>query len=332
MSVQLTVIGLDRLGTSVGLALKSQSDQILRIGNDISVGTEQKALKLGAFDKVVHNIPAAVEEADIVLLSLPVDEVRKHLEIIAPILRQGAVVLDTSPLRIAVNSWVENLFPEERFFVSFTPTLNPAFIASNEETVDQASPDLFHKSLIAISAPASTHPDAIKLASDLVTILGGQPYFSDPYELDGLAALTDLLPKLTSAALVSTIIRQAGWREGRKLAGHTFYTATEPVNHFDEQTKLGETALLNVENTARVLDYLVDELLHIKELLQNQDGDELKKLLSEAVDARDQWWRDRQRAQWEPKMDTSQIPTSGQMIGKLFGLSRLFKDKSKTTK
>jgi len=323
---------LNRLGVSIGLALKNQSDQILRIGNDINVGTEQKALKLGAFDKVVHNIPAAVEEADIVLLSLPMDEVRKHLEIIAPILKVGAVVLDTSPLQTVVSGWVENLLPDVRFFISFTPSLNPAFIAASEDTIDQASEDLFKKSLIAISAPPATHADAIKLASDLATILGGMPYFSDPYEIDGLAALTDMLPKLTSAALVGAISRQSGWREGRKLAGHSFYTATEPANHFDEQSKLGETALLNAENNARVLDYLVEELLHIKELLQNQDSDELKKLLSEAVDTRDQWWRDRQRAQYEPRMDTSQIPTSGQMIGKLFGLGRLFKDKPKTTK
>lgn len=327
MTIQLTVLGLNRIGVSIGLALKGKADQITRIGSDVNLSAEKQALKMGAFDKVVHNIPAAVEGADIVVLCVPMDEVRKNLEIIAPVLKAGAVVFDTSPLAVTVSAWADHLFADERYLVSFTPSLNPARIASADDGIDQASEDLFQKSLIAISAPPTSHPDVIQLATDLASILGAKPYFADPYEIDGLIAMADLLPKLSAAALLRAVSRQASWREAGKLAGHVFYVASDPVEHLGEQKELGVTALLNGENTARVLDYLIEDLRAIQGMLRNQDNDELKKVLEEAGKVRQEWWQARQKADWEPKSDAPPIPTSGQMIGRLFGLGRLIKDK-----
>jgi prephenate dehydrogenase len=327
MSIQLTVIGLNRIGVSVGLALKDNPHDMIRIGTDPSQSAEQKALKMGAFDKVIHAIPAAVEDADIVLLSLPMDELREYLEMIAPALKAGAVILDTSPLAVAVSSWIDGLFPEERYFVSFTPSLNPAHITGEEVGVDQASADLFKNSLFAISAPASVHPGALQLASDLAGLLGAQSYFTDPYEADGLIALVDLLPKLSAAALLGAATKQPGWREARKLAGHAFFAATEAVNHFDEQKELGAAALLNPENTVRLLNDLISELISLRDMLNNQDADELKKTLNAAVEARQQWWRQRQKSDWEGREEEPPLITRREIFGRYLGFGRRSKDK-----
>jgi prephenate dehydrogenase len=332
MNIQLTVIGLNKIGVSFGLALKSQGDEILRIGNDISVGSEQKAVKMGAFDKAIHNIPASVEDADIVILCLPMDDVRKTLEIIAPIIKPGAVVLNTSPLNAAISSWSQDIFPEERYLISFFPNLNPEHIGTYENTIEQASDDLFQKGLFAISASAKTHPDAVRLASDLAGILGAQSYFADPYEIDGLTALVELLPKLSSAALMQAISKQPGWREACKVAGLTFFFGTESVNHFDEDKDLGLSALLNQENTIRVLQNFIDELQQLQDLLKNQDSDELSEYLTNAVELRGQWWRRRQTSDWDRIVEPPQLPTSGQMLGRMFGLGRLLKKDSSTDK
>ena len=105
---------------------EEQSINITRIGSDANVGNEQKALKMDAFDKVVHNIPAAVEEAEMIILCVPMDEVRKNLEIIAPVLKPGAVVLDTSPLAAPVANWAEGILAKERYLISFKTSLNLA--------------------------------------------------------------------------------------------------------------------------------------------------------------------------------------------------------------
>lgn len=327
MSIQLTVIGLNRIGVSLGLALKDNPHDIVRIGSDPSVSAEQKAFKMGAFDQVIHNLSDAVSDADIVVLCLPMDELRGYLESIAPLLKAGVVVLNTSPLAATISAWTEGLFPEERYLVSFTPSLNPAYISGVETGVEQASADLFKNSVFAISSPARVHPGALELASDLARLVGAQAFFTDPYEADGLLALADLLPKLSAAALLRTVSKQPGWREARKMAGHAFFSSTEAINHFDEQKELGAVALLNPENAARLLDSMIIELMDLREMVKNQDADELNKALAAAVEARQQWWRERQKSDWEGKAEEPPLITRGEIFGRFFGFGKRSKDK-----
>lgn len=329
MTIQLTVIGLNQIGVSIGLALQSNSQQIERVGSDIDILAEQKAMKLKAFDKVIHNIPAAVENADIVVLSVPVDELRYTLEIICPLLKPSAVILDTSPLNVAVFEMVKHILPEERYLVSFSPSLNPAFLADNDESIDKASPDYFRNGLFVICAPPETHPDAIKLAGDLASLLGGKTYFADPFEADGLIGMTDLLPSLVSVALMRAATNQPGWIEARKLASRNFYGMTDPIVHLNESKKFGQYALLNSDNAARLLDALIGELDDLREMILNQDDETLNQVLQAALNERMAWWKTRQEGTWEKTAESPPLPTAGQMLGRMFGLGRRRKEPGK---
>ncbi len=77
MTIRMTIVGLGRIGLSIGLALKDNPHQIMRIGNDADPQIEQKALKMGALDEAIHNLHAATADADIVILAVPMDEVRE---------------------------------------------------------------------------------------------------------------------------------------------------------------------------------------------------------------------------------------------------------------
>ena len=60
MTVQVTVLGLGQIGTSIGLALAKQKAQITRVGLDRETDTARKAEKMGAFDRISPNLRAAV--------------------------------------------------------------------------------------------------------------------------------------------------------------------------------------------------------------------------------------------------------------------------------
>ena len=62
------------------LALGERREDMKRVGHDISPEIAKRAQKMGALDDVKHNLPAAVRDANIVLLSLPVNEIRATLE------------------------------------------------------------------------------------------------------------------------------------------------------------------------------------------------------------------------------------------------------------
>lgn len=320
MPVKITIIGLNRVGASIGLALAKIKDQATRIGNDRDPIVARQAEKMGAVDKIEVNLPTAVSEADVVFLAVPVDEVRSTIEVIAQDLKPGSLLVDTSPVKGGVAQWAEELLPgDDRYFVSLTPTINPSYLMETGTGPESAHADMFQNSLMLVTNMPGIDESAITLANNLVEILGATPLFTDVYEADGLLSYSYLLPELVASALVNATTGQPGWREARKIAGNTYALATEPVQHHVEGKAFGQAAVLNSENTVRVLDLMLAELRQIREEVASRNAEALQARLENAQKARTQWLKERRASDWEPKQQ-QQVPTSGELIGKLFGI------------
>ena len=264
MAVQLTIIGMGQIGTSVGLALAEESERIFRMGHDREIGIARRAEKRGALDKVSINLLAAVENADLVLLALPVDQIQETLELIKDELKPAAVVMDTGPAKQTVATWAAELLPEERYYVGLTPVLNPVYLHDIDSGTEAAHPDLFRDGLVGIVSPPGVPSEAIKLAADLTRLLGANPLFADPLEMDGLVAATHILPQLMAAGLLNSTVDQPGWHEGRKIAGRSYAEVTAPVMYASEPSTLTTAAMLNRDNVIRVLDGAVAALNAIR--------------------------------------------------------------------
>ncbi len=327
MKVKTTIIGLGQVGASIGLALADHTDQIVRIGHDKNLKTAKAAEKAGALDQVIINLHKAVENSDLVILAVPVDEVTDLITEIAPDLKDGAVLMDTSPLRTSFCSLASSLLPAGRHFVSFTPTINPAWLEETDGGLNAAHADLFRNSQIVITVPPATEADALKLACDLAALLGAQTLFSDPLEADGLTAAVRQLPIMAAAGLVRSVGNQPGWREARKLAGKAFFHATWPALHLDETGKPGLSLLMNRDNSLRVLDNLILSLQDLRRLLEEEDNEGLQTYMRSAQEARAVWWKDRQSGDWETSLPAPDLPTTGEMLGHLIGI-RPKRDKS----
>lgn len=316
--IQITILGLDQIGASIGLALSEHKERMLRVGCDRDLDFTRQAQKIGAVDKTDFNVPSSVEKADIVVLCLPVDEVRKTLQVIAPVLKEGCVVLDTSPLTVSLMEYAAEVLPAERYYVSFLPNLNPACLHETESGLSTARADLFQKSLFAISSAPGIDPDALKLAVDLCGLLGATPFFADAYELDGLLAANETLPMLASAALITATQGQTGWREGRKITRRAYALATSPANFLAGEKKHGQSALFNRENVTRLLDQYILSLQEMRTLIANGDEKGLQEVLDSALEGRRIWLAQRTREDWDTAPAAAQPPRSA-LLGKLFG-------------
>ncbi len=317
MTVQISVLGLGQVGVSIGLALAEQKEKITRLGNDRDPAVMAKAKKMGAFDATTFSLPGAVEKADVVILALPVDELYEVLKVIAADLKEGAVVIDTSTVKVKVAEWARELLPEGRYFVTMTPTFNPAYLEETAVGADAAHADLFKNSVMVITSAPGVDADALKLAADLTALLGATPFFADVYESDGLMAASALLPRLVSAALLNAVMDQPGWQEGRKLAGKTFAQATLPALELDSAGTPGKEALLNQENVLRVLDNYLNELYTLRELIAENNGEALGKRISHGLGNRQLWLKQRQAADWEQK-PKAELPTASDILGGIF--------------
>jgi len=323
MTVQIAIIGMGQIGGSFGLALAEKKDLIHRIGHDREIKIARQAEKIGAVDRVELNLPKTVREAELILLCLPLHQIRETLQVIAPELKEGAVVMETGMAKEQVARWAAELLPSGRFYVGLTPVINPVYLHEVDSGIEAAHADLFKNGLMGIVAPPQTDSGAIKLAADLTRLVGSNPLFADPVEIDGLMSATHLLPQLLAAALLNATIDQPGWREARKVAGRAYAEATEPVVQLNETEGLGAAAILNRENMLRVLDGLMAALYAIRTDIDEQDEKLLDERLERARQGRLLWWMERQIGDWSqesaPKAQTPEVPGA---IGRLFGLGR----------
>ncbi len=317
MTVTVTIIGLNQIGASLGLVLGQHKDYFQRIGIDREPLTSGRAQKMGAVDRVEYKVPAAVENANIIILALPADEIRDMLEVIAPIIQPNAVIIDTSPLQTAVAEWAEELLPDDRYLISMTPTINPAYLHETQVGIDDAHADLFKNSPMIITHPLSAHPDAIKLTADIARLTGASLYFAETAEADGILAAIDLLPKLTSVGLLSAITDQPSWREGQRIAGRSFSQSTSAALLLDENAQLGHTALVNRENTLRLLGELIANLSEIRKYVADGDADNLNRVMQKAVKERKEWLKHRQSGDFDAEKEEK--PSIGDTLKRLFG-------------
>ena len=321
MTIQISIIGLGQIGASIGLALKEKKDLLLRVGNDIEIKVARQAEKIGAIDRHEINLLRLVKSADLVVLSLPLNQMRETLELIAPELRENCVVMDTGSAKEAVAAWAAELLPEGRHYVGLTPVLNPAYLHEVDLGINAARPDLFQGGLMAIVAPAQADSAAIKLAADMTRLLGALPLFADPLEVDGVMAATHLLPQLMAAALLNATIDQPGWREGRKFAGRAYAESTAPAVLPGDASSLAVTTLLNRDNTLRVLDSAIAALSAIRNDIDRSDEVSLDERLSRARKGRDTWWAGRRSMEWVSEGAPGvKVPEMPSMFSRLFGI------------
>ena len=298
MTVQFTLIGLGQVGTSIGLALAGRPDELRRVGYDRSLDVQQKAKKLGAVDSAPYNLHEAVEAADVVVLCLPLSRVEETLKQIGPDLRDGAVVMDTAPLKIPVAGWFREHVPQGRHYVGLVPALSPAYLADSLHGPETAHADLFKDGTLGIAAPPGTPETAVEQAVQLAGFLGAQPLFLDMLEADGMLASTQLLPQLTAAALLNATVEQAGWTEARRLADRPYALGTAAVFEESLETLL-LAAQLNRANVLPALEMVIGGLTTIHTALKNGDDRDLERRLEQAVDDRLTWWQQRQTAKWD---------------------------------
>lgn len=321
MTVQITIIGLGQIGSSIGLALKARNVNVHLLGHDKDPQVEKEAQKAGAVDEVKHNLPSSVRDAKIVILALPLEGIRETLRIISPDLQAGVLVLDTAPAKATVAAWARELLPAGSFYIGFTPAINPEYLHGTEFGVNAARADLFEKGLVAINAPLGTPGNVFNLAAELVTLLGSLPLFIDTAEADGIFAAMHTLPQLVAAALLDATVDKPGWQEARKLAGRPFASVTAGIAYHDDVASLRESAIENRENVVRLLNSYISALIRLRDEIDANDRDALAAHLQDSLQGRIRWFDERHAAEWLNRdAQTIDAPSFGDRVNQmLFG-------------
>jgi prephenate dehydrogenase len=321
-------IGMDVVGTSISLALANEQHGVLRIGYDADPDKTRTARKLGAFDQLVSNPIKTAREAEIVFLNVPAGEALGHLETLAPILREDAVLFDFSSLKQIPQRSAQAWFPEGRYYVGAVPVLNPDTLYLETYPVLSPRPDLLAKGLLALTFPMNTPETVMELAHSLAAALQANPYFIDPAEVDGVITSIEHLPLLLSLALLNVSIHSPGWREIQRMTGRLWLQMVLPSMKQPPELLAAELAE-NKDNVVDRIQSTILELARLRDQIAAGDTQGFQDALEDSQDAYDRFFHARQQADWgRDALNRSPLPDQG-FIGRVLGFGGMGRRKSK---
>ena len=280
---RVTIVGLGQIGASIGMAIKRAKPQGVEVvGVDREPEVSARARKMGAVDRVFHNVSQAAEEASLLILAVPVGAIREVMGVVAPVLEEGTIVTDTGSTKAAVLMWAEEILPASTSFIGGHP-----MVGSEVTGVDGARADLFDGAIYCLVPSPRADPTAVKGITNLVSFLGSKPFFVDAVEHDGLVASVSHLPIALSITLMNTVRKAVAWREMGRLAAGSFRDVSRLASGDPEMHR--DIFLTNPEGVVHWIDEYIAELRRLQQQIQDREEGELLATLRGALRGRD-WW------------------------------------------
>lgn len=321
--LSIAILGLNRIGTSIGLALRRYMQdggkhKFTIVGYDPIADNEKQALKAGAVDRTERRPGAAVTDCDLVVMNLAYDLVRDTYKDIRRDLRDGVVILDCSPVKRPSLQWATDILDSEKHLVGMTPIVNPRYLFDSSQNNTAAAADYFDNSAIVLTPAPACVKEAVDLAFNFCSLLGSRPRFLDPAEHDMFLAQTEGVSNVLGVALFYQLMQQPGWHDMQWFTNAAFGGLTRPL--FDiHPDALRDEWLANRDVLARTLESLLTTLQNFRALLAENDKAALEAALSRAAEEYETWINHRHHDDWDEAMKPPKLEVNNTMLGTLLG-------------
>jgi prephenate dehydrogenase len=282
MARRIAIIGLGLIGGSIGLALKrAGSDGVELVGYARRPETADRALQLGAIDRVEGSLASAVDKAALVILAIPTMSVKEILSQIGSHLTAGSVVTDVASTKVQVMKWAEESLPPGVSFVGGHP------MAGKELSgIEVADADLFRGCTYCIVPGRGASDDAVQTIVDLVHKVGARHVFVNAAEHDQFVAGISHLPLILASALVMATTKSPQWSKMSEVAATGYQGATRLASQHPRMNR--DICLTNGENIVSWIDDFTKELQRFRGLIAEGDLG-LEQAFDRARQARNAW-------------------------------------------
>ena len=265
----VAIIGLGLLGGSVGLALGQHLPQVATTGFDADPATRARAAQRGLTGKVCDSLAEAVQDADLVILCVPVGAMGAVAAQLAPHLKPGVVVSDVGSSKQFVAEALAAALPG----VAVIPA-HP--VAGTERSgPDAGFAALFHNRWCIITPPADADPAQVQALSDLWLALGAKIEIMDARHHDMVLAVTSHLPHLIAYTIVGTASDLEGVTESEviKYSAGGFRDFTRIAA--SDPTMWRDVFLSNRDAVLDMLQRFTEDLTALQRAIRVGDGQQL---------------------------------------------------------
>ncbi len=195
---KISVIGLGLIGTSILHAINaSKNTKIITYAYDINSKHRDIVSEMGIVTFVCDDIHKAVQDADLVILAIPVGTMKSVASLISPSLKKNAVITDTGSTKSSVINDINPYIPKNVNFIPSHP------LAGTEYSGPEAGfSTLFQNRYWLIISNKETEQTK-KLAKFFENLGSIVEIVSAKYH-DKILAITSHLPHLIAYTIVGT--------------------------------------------------------------------------------------------------------------------------------
>ena len=240
------------------------------VGYAKSKKTRETAKRIGLCDHVSDNLEETVNNADLVVLCIPVGVMSEVVAQIAPCLKAGSTLSDVGSVKKAVIDAVEPLVPANVHFVPAHP------LAGTEHSGPESGfSTLFDNRWCILVPTSSSTPLAVQQLTNLWIGMGALVDRMDADHHDLVLAVTSHAPHLIAYTMVGVAddLSRVTDKEVINYSAAGFRDFTRIAS--SDPTMWRDVFLSNKDATLEILGRFTEELFSLQRAIRTENGDML---------------------------------------------------------
>lgn len=280
---KVCIIGIGLIGGSLARAARAADLVGEIVGCGRNEANLERAVELGVIDRFDTDPAAAVADAELVVLGVPLGAMQPTMEAIRPALRSDAILTDVGSAKASVVDAARSAFGE------VPPGFVPGHpIAGTEKSgVDASFSELFRQRRIILTPTEQTDSRALGRVRSLWQGVGGEVVEMSVEHHDEVLAATSHLPHVLAFTLVDTLSRLGERDEVFQYAAGGFRDFTRIAS--SDPIMWRDICLANRSAILDMIERYQAELSNMQEAIQQRDGQRLLEAFLRAKQARDRY-------------------------------------------
>ena len=278
---RVSIIGMGLIGSSLARAIRLHMPTVRITGTDADAGVRERVRELGLVDDVADTPGAAVVDADLVVLAVPLGAFAAVGAEIAADLSAGAVVSDVGSAKQIVLDSLAPLMPADVHLIPAHP------VAGTERSgPDAGFATLFEGRWCIITPPPGADEAAVARLSEFWARLGSKVDRMEPRHHDLVLAVTSHIPHLIAYSIVGTAADLEGVTRGEviKYSAGGFRDFTRIAA--SDPTMWRDVFLTNRDAVLEVLGRVSEDLAVLQRAIRWGEGDALFQRFASSRDIR----------------------------------------------
>ncbi len=278
---RVAIIGLGLIGSSLARAIRAHMPTVHLTGTDSDEAVRVRVHELNLVDDIADSPGAAVVDADLVILAVPLGAFAAVGAEIAHDLSPGTLVSDVGSAKQTVIDTLAPLLPPGVQLVPAHP------VAGTERSgPDAGFPSLFEGRWCIITPPPGTSETTVARLSEFWTRLGSKVDVMDARHHDLVLAVTSHIPHLIAYSIVGTAADLEGVTRGEviKYSAGGFRDFTRIAA--SDPTMWRDVFLTNKDAVLEVLGRVSEDIAALQRAIRWGEGDTLFQRFTQSRDIR----------------------------------------------